>query len=138
MTSQVALNRGHARVGSDDLDQAARSYSEDMLLALGYEIGDVDAQVGDAIYSFHGHPSELRPDELRQLLTTAGLGDPDISGATTLLVWFGFLGVRKADEGVPRFAYNVRYNLRQLEAAIETGNASFVVHPAFRPALGMT
>ncbi len=37
--TEVAVNRGHGKVSSDDISQAEKSYSEDLVLVTAYEIG---------------------------------------------------------------------------------------------------
>jgi hypothetical protein len=55
-----------------------------------------------------------------------------------LLVWFGFLGVQEQRQSEPTFSYQVRYNVAKLLAPTSQGKAVFVIHPAFRKALGCT
>ncbi len=126
---EVAVNRGHERVLEDDILKAEEIYSDDMLLAMSFEIKDVVQAEDDALYDFLGCPTHLAQDEV--LRRVGGKNK-----VLDLLVWFGFLGVQSSQQEEPRFAYQVRYNTAKLLAPLKQGHGAFVVHPAFRKALG--
>jgi hypothetical protein len=134
---QVALDRGHDRIESQDILDAEDGYSLDMLHGLVFEIEDTHPELSEAVYAFRGSSAELTRSGVEDRLQTAGVAEPDLSDAIELLVWYGFIGVRAIGEDDARFSYNVRYNLRQLLHSVETGVGMFVIHPAFRAALGI-
>jgi hypothetical protein len=135
--TEVAINRGHERVTSDDLRQAEAAYSEDMLVGMNFELGDVNPALIDAVYQFIGCPAVLDEGNVRQRLLDGGILPDDIRSSLELLLWFGFLGVQTAErEAQPFYSYEVNYNLAKLLAALKSDRGRIVVHPAFRSALG--
>jgi len=135
--SQVAVDRGHPKISTDDIKQAEVGYSEDMLLNLSYEIDDTWPMFSEAVYVFHGAPEAMGRADVESRLRQAGIRDDDMAKAVELLLWYGFLGVRMNATNETQFSFEVRYNLRRLQHAIEIGQGMFTVHPAFRPALSI-
>ncbi len=133
---ELAINRGHERVLEDDIKAAEATYSEDILLALEFELRDVFPDVKDTLYVFLECPVEMPEAHVTTLLRNAGFSDDKKrSDALELLVWFGFLGVRSG-MSTPVFAYQVRHNLAKVLTPVRRGDGTFVVHPAFRAGLG--
>jgi hypothetical protein len=132
---QVALDRGHDHIEVDDIRQAESGYSEDMLLGLLYEIEDTRPDVAPAVHGFYGAPLSLAAEEVSRRIAEAGVARDGIAGATELLLWYGFLGVRMHADHAEQYSFQVRYNLRRLLHAVANGQGRFVVHPAFRTAL---
>ncbi len=135
--SQVAADRGHDKIMADDIQQAENGYSEDMLLNLSFEIDDTWPQFSEVVYAFHGAGGVLPKSEVEDRLQEAGVDASEVGQVIELLLWYGFLGVRMNATGESQFSFDVRYNLRRLEHAIEIGQAVFTVHPAFRAALSI-
>ena len=128
----VAINRGHDRVEGEDILQAEKSYSEDILLATMFEILDTHPEYKDILYTFQGAPSSMSLDEVQDRLREAGA----TNGSTVeLLVWFGFLGVSAPTFPDVKYAYSVQDNIRRLMYPLENLDGMLVVHPAFRAAL---
>jgi hypothetical protein len=131
----VAVNRGHSRVTDDDILQAEDAYSNEMLKSLELELRDIRADISDSLYAFVGCKIRLAANEVRRMLgdtvEPSGLDD-----AIRILVWFGFLGVTHTSIAEPRFAFESQYDLNKLLVPIDRGNGYFVVHPAYRRALG--
>jgi hypothetical protein len=125
---EVAVNRGHARLTAEDIQQAEKSFSEDMLKETQFELRDIYKGHIDPLYDFLGCKIRLRRDEA----LAYARGDERL---VELLVWFGFLGVQELRQPDPRFAYEMRYNVAKLMAPVMQGKGVFVVHPAFRCAL---
>lgn len=134
---QVAIDRGHERITADDIKQAEQGYSEDMLLNLVFEIEDTHPDISQAVYGFHGASSVLPREEVSRLLTEAD-ADTDAARAMELLLWYGFFGVRMRATGEDEYSFSVRYNLGRLLHALESGQGSVVIHPAFHRALSIT
>jgi nucleoside 2-deoxyribosyltransferase len=132
---EVAVNRRHAKIQEDDFRTAQRLYSEDLLLATAFELKDVFQGVPDPLYVFLGCPTYMSTTEVEARLQQAGIGQLLMPRAVTLLVWFGFLGVRDFARDEFQFSYEVRYNVDKLLASVRLGKSDFVVHPAFRDAL---
>lgn len=128
---EVAVNRGHERITSDDMLKAEESYSEDMLLETQFELRDVYRENADPFYKFLGCNVYISSGEVLERAN----GDEKL---VELLVWFGFLGVKEPRQLEPRFSYEVRYNVAKLLAPVKENKAVFVIHPAFRRALECT
>jgi hypothetical protein len=135
---EVALNRRHDVITADDIKQAETSYSEDMLLGLVFEIDDTHPEISDSLYSFHGRAGAITMASAEAILEGSGVATDRLSSALELLLWFGFLGVRDRASGAESYSHEVRFNLRRLTHPIEQGSADFVIHPAFRAALGIS
>ncbi len=128
---EVAVNRGHGTVESDDFLAAEASYSEEMLQSINFEIKDAAPDCDDLVYYFIGTPWRMAVTDVRRKLSEK----ERVEDALQILLWFGFLGIETVD-GAVQFAYDVRYNVGKLLALVSGGQASLVVHPAFRTALG--
>lgn len=134
---QVAVDRGHEKIEVDDLLQGEREYSEDMLIALVYEIEDTHPELSEALYGFQGVTTTLTKAEVAEILLASGVAATGLDEALELLLWYGFLGVAGAGEAADQFAYNMRYNIPRLVHLVDSGGHSLVVHPAFRMALAV-
>ena len=53
---EVAVNRGHQRVQADDFTSAESTYSEELLVSINYEVGDVAPLYTDLLYLLHRLP----------------------------------------------------------------------------------
>lgn len=135
--TEVAVNRGHGKVSSDDISQAEKSYSEDLVLVTAYEIGDTYPQFADLLYAFQGMLRVLSLPEVEAVLGKVGIKNSDMHKAVELLLWYGFLGTAGTTSDEDKYSYQVRYNLRHLLHPIEKGEAKFVIHPGFRTSLGI-
>lgn len=134
---EVAINRGHERVGAEDLKKAEMSYSEDLLKATGFELQDVLERSIDFLYVFLGCRNVMMPHEVTGMLIEVGLNDDEAKRAIYLLAWFGFLGVESRDGSESKYAYEMRYDIKRLMAPLTQGGR-FVVHPGFHAALECT
>jgi len=132
---EVAINRGHDRIEADDIPQAERAYSEDMLLTTAYEIADTHPRCAEALYAFQGAAERLGHSDLVGLLLGAGLQNAEVEEAINLLLWFGFLGVSRPDGEL--YSHSVQFNISRLRSLAEPPEGRFVIHPAFRAALGI-
>lgn len=132
---EVAINRGNSSIEVEDILKAERSYSEDLLLDAAFELQDTWPEFEQILYSFHGSPTTLTSEQLEDTLLQAGVTQDRIADAVETLLWFGFLGATGGGFSEEMYAHKVNYNVRRLLHAIHQGKGSFVVHPAFRPAL---
>ena len=133
---EVAVNRGHTRVKTEDILQAEHSYSDDLLLTTGAEIGDTRPQLREILFEFERAPCTLTRSAVVSYLVKGGIPPEGIDATIELLVWFGFLGVLSPERGEAEYAYEVRYNVRRLLHPMKNGTALFSIHPGFRSALG--
>jgi hypothetical protein len=132
---ETAVNRGHSKVTADDIRTSETSYSEDLLLAMEWELRDVDPSFQNMVYEFLGAKSVLSPEEVRDLVAKRLPDESSVERGIELLAWFGFLGVQQPEKPDAMYSYEVRYNLSKLMAPVRQGKAAFVIHPAFRAAL---
>lgn len=131
---QVALNRSHLRITSDDIQQAELGYSEESLIQLGLEMEDTHTGLADALFAFQGASGTLSVQDVHETLRRGKVDPESFGDVVELLLWFGFLGVQVGD-GEPMYSHTVRFTLRRLTHPIESGTGRFLVHPAFRTAL---
>ena len=103
--TEVAVNRGHGKVLSDDISQAEKSYSEDLVLVTAYEIGDTYPQFADLLYAFQGMPRALSLPEVEAVLGKVGIKNSDMQKAIELLLWYGFLGTAGLTSDEDKYSY---------------------------------
>jgi hypothetical protein len=128
---EVAVNRNHDKVSQDDMIQAEKIYSNDMLKNLIYEIGDIYPQFPDLIYEFLGCQLRLNVTDLAIILGKAEINTAENENIIDMLLWFSFIGIAGKD-GETKYAYQVKYDLNRLNVKPDS---VFVIHPAFRLAL---
>lgn len=132
----IAINRGSSRVEEDDLRQAERSYSEDLLLTTSFEIGDTYPEYSELLYAFEeAPPLASKQDVLDRLVQLGGVKVTESESVLEMLIWFGFLGVQSAGAARERYSYDVQANMRRMMYPLGMNDASVVVHRAFRAAL---
>ena len=131
----VAVNRGNSRVQAEDFVMAETTYSEDLLMSINYEIGDVRQEYLDLLYHFIGDAWAMSRDDVIEKLRDV-VGDDHAEDALRLLLWFGFLGVGEGRQEGALYSYQVRYNLGKLLAVLGRPAGVIIIHPAFRKALG--
>lgn len=130
----VAVNRNHDKVLERDILQAEKTYSEDQLQEVSFELQDISSEFPDVLYGFIGAPVTLSTKDIEQRLSSSGIQEKDMTKVFQLLLWFGFLGIldRAAEE---RFSYQYHYGVERMLKEANTAPV-FVIHPAFRTALG--
>lgn len=133
---EVAINRDHATVEADDIPEAERQYSADMLLTTSYEIADTNPIAADALFQFQGARHRLGFADVVGILLGAGIPDSEMDPTIELLLWFGFLGV--STDGDDLYSHTVQFNIPRLRSLVDATHGSFIVHPAFRAGLGIT
>jgi hypothetical protein len=132
----VAVNRGHAKVTERDIIQAERTYSEDQLQEISFELRDISADYPDVLYSFIGCSVTMTGEAVKVLLSVAGVSENRVDQVFDLLFWFGFLGVLD-EQGEERYAYQFQHGVKRMLMDAPTP-LRCVIHPAFRNALGCT
>jgi hypothetical protein len=129
----TALNRGHDKVTEDDILQAERSYSLDLLGDMSFELKDVDPHFADLPYIFIGSATLFSRQDLEKKLADAYfLGEMGIR-AIDLLLWFGFLGI---SVGQDEEAYSYQFQHDQKLMSNLSKNPVYCINPGFRKALG--
>ncbi len=127
---EIAINRNHDKVSEEDIIQAEKTYSEDLLQNISFELADVFPGYPNITYEFIGCPQVLNYATVTTILTRAGIAPADVSIMLSVLIWFGFIGIVK--NGTPKYSYEVHYALPKLSI---DEKSIFVIHPAFRKAL---
>lgn len=130
-TLAFAINRGHAFVGPEDVEEGVRQMSLYLVSDFGYEMRDVAGTPEDIFYLFIGAPDLLTEIELDGILAIDKLG-LGLAATIELLLWYGFLGV-VTETGLPVYIYNRAYDFRRLlaERASDRGDRLYSVNPAF-------
>lgn len=136
-----ALNLGHHKIEREDIVKGCRAFSNDLLAELDLEIRDVFPSSADLLYAFIGSPVLLTRQQLIDTLSTHGVLEENLMAIVKILLWFGFVGIMWTD-GTSRFIYSFNYNMKLLEGThkqlLATGHVTYVINPAFAPALGLT
>jgi hypothetical protein len=131
----VAVNRGRDKVLESDILQAETAYSEDQLQEVSFELRDVSPDYPDVLYAFIGSRCTLTKKEVEEKLLTAAVPSSEINKLFELLLFLGFLGALSMNND-ELYAYQYEYGVqRMLKDAPST--PLFIIHPAFRFALGI-
>ena len=112
-TLSFAINRGHAAVTEEDVEEGMRQISLYLVSDFGYEMRDFAGTPEDIFYSFIGVPDLLTEADLETLLAADKLG-LGVQETINLLLWYGFLGIVSASNE-PIFIYDRAYDFRRLE-----------------------
>lgn len=134
-----AINLGHDRITKEDIGKACSAFSNDLLAEIGLEIRDVFPSAEHVLYAFIGSSRSLSRSELIEILNLHGVSENEHISLITLLLWFGFLGFLWTDN-TPRYIYNFNYNMKVLEGShkvLLTKGVTYIINPAFAPALGL-
>jgi len=129
----VAVNRGHEQVKEQDILRAEKAYSEDALVDITHELGDINQRFADVPYAFIGARAVLSEQELYAKLADSSIDGKDAPIIKNLLLWFAFLGLR-AGLDQERYSYEYQHDPKKMERAVE-GEFVYCIHPAFRKAL---
>lgn len=130
----VAITRRHERILEDDIKFAENGYSEDQLQELSFELRQIFPEYGEVLYILMGEPAVLPEARFTTLLSGAGVPEERWRDVVDVLLWFGLIGF-VGRLGSEHYAYEYRYGIERVRReAVEP--AQYVVHPAFRKALG--
>lgn len=135
-----AVSLGHERIQKDDIEKGMAAFSDDLLAEINLEIRDVHPSAGDLLYAFLGCKSKFTREELLSRLAAFGVMDDTVEQLTNMLFWFGFLGLVWTT-GEPKFIYSFHYNMKVMRGAhdqLARAGVTYVINPAFVPALGLT
>ena len=135
-----AVSLGHDRIQQDDIQKGMAAFSNDLLSEINLEIRDVYPDSGDLLYAFLGNPAKFGRPELESRLSNHGVSEGEVASLTDMLFWFGFLGFVWTN-GESRFIYSFHYNMKVMKGAhdqLARNGITYVINPAFIPALGLT
>lgn len=132
-----ANNLNHQKITGEDIEKGMLAYSHDLLIELDRELSDVFSGAKDLIYHFIDAKITMSLPELAQLVESAGILSEAVNKVIDFLLYYGIIGLRLPDADV--YIYNVNYDPKMLKIRAQRAgsSASFVVNPAFWPALGM-
>jgi hypothetical protein len=136
-----AIVRNLQHIDEESIHNGLAEFSNDIVVEADREISDVEPRAKGVIYAFMKEPSEMYGDELRSVIS-AGLRrdvfDEVIDNIIDFLLYFGFIGIRSAEEEA-EFIYDFHYNVQAMQAARSKAgdNCIYCIHPAFWPALKM-
>src|SRR3546814_1288745 len=92
-----ALTLRHEKITDDDIDQAVSFFSTDVVQDTNLELRDVFPAHDGILYAFIGAKSLLSYDDARLCLMLFRVEEDLVPRVISLLLWYGFLGVRDED-----------------------------------------
>ncbi len=130
-TISCAMNRGHAFVTPEDVDEGLRQMALYLVSDFAYEMRDVKGTPDTILFSFIGAARFLTEIEIGLVIANEKLGIT-LSETIDFLLWYGFLGFL-SEATSPRFIYDVEYDFRRLAAERSSlnGDVVYVVNSAF-------
>lgn len=134
-----AVSLGHDRIQQNDIEKGMAAFSDDLLSEINLEIRDVFPTSGDLLYAFLGCASKFNRAQLTERLLAQGISNESLEKLTEMLFWFGFLGFVWTN-GEPRFIYSFHYNMKVMRGShdqLAQNGITYVINPAFAPALGL-
>jgi len=128
-----AVNLAHSKIETSDIEKGLQSFSSDLVVDIGYEIRDVMPDAENVLYAFIDEPQTLTAEKLESLLSRGGIKSDKVQAIIAILLWYGFLGVKRIDGSVT-YIYNVNYEMPILRGIIKKlaeDGLVYVVNPAF-------
>jgi len=126
-----AVNLGHSRIEVADIQEGEVTYSNDLVINLGFEINDVLADAADVLYEFVGSSVRQSHQEIMDKLAKLKIVGERAFEIVDALLWFCFFGVVREDETVS-YIYSVNYNMKHLRALVKAPeSAVYYINPAF-------
>jgi hypothetical protein len=132
-----ATNFRHLKIDEEDIEKGLRAYSNDLLVELDHELTDVFPPARDLLYHFLDANAVMSDGELRALIKSAGVEEPNVRGIIGFLIYYGVFGLR-TEEG-DLYIHQVNYNPKMTEARAQRAGekAFYVINPAFWSALNI-
>jgi hypothetical protein len=126
-----AVNLGHAKIEVADILEGEITYSNDLVINLGFEMNDVSKDAADILYEFIGSTSRQSHQDMIEKFEKSKLPDNKRDEILDLLLWFGFLGIVR-ENGAVAYIYSVNYNMKHLLALAKDPKAAiYHINPAF-------
>ncbi|MDE0136467.1 MAG: hypothetical protein OXM54_16730 [Acidimicrobiaceae bacterium] len=137
---ETSINRGHNIIEEDDMQFAENGYSNDMLLNVQYEMADLNPAYDNLVESLAGASAQMELEDARlQVEVMASLETREqVDEAILALIRYGVLGVVGGAFNEATYAFSTTGGLKRLKYVLENDNATLIIHPAFRAALGVT
>lgn len=128
----IAVNRGHEKVLQDDILEAERNFSSDLLVDVCFELRDVHPAFANLPYCFIGCNKVLPKEEIIERFKEAKIPDDELEHAFDLLLWFGFFGIY-VNEDDERYTYKYQHDIRKIDSGLK--EYAYCIHPGFRKTL---
>jgi hypothetical protein len=131
-----AVNLEHSRIEVSDIEEGEKTYSNELLNNIAFEIRDIFPAGTDILYEFIEAPVELSGQEIHGIVARV-VGQDKAEQLFELLLWYGFLGLVREGQEIT-YIYHVQYNINLLRALIRRHGgemARFRINPAFWTAL---
>lgn len=132
-----AVNFNRNTINEEDIEKGLKSYSQDLLIELDKEIGDVFPQNSNMLYYFVDCPPTIDHASLYDIIRGSGIDGDSMQNAIDFLLYYGVIGLKIGDQEI--FIYHTNYDLKLLKIKAEKNSTGvlYVVNPAFWPALGI-
>ena len=134
-----AVNRGHKKIQKDDIDSGLSTFSDDLLIDINLELRDVFPEGENLPYVLIGSTSVLKRSEFESLMKHYRFNDIDVEKSIDFLIWHSILGVQKTNQDIA-YIHTESYDMNRLKILMRDDRIdepTFVIHPAFRPSLGV-
>jgi hypothetical protein len=128
----LAINRRHAQVNEDDVQDAERSYSQFAFESLRVENGTSRPELDDILYEFYGAAARLSLNEVQLRLRRAKVDEADVRDVLVHLYTLSFIGV-EIESGPVDYAPDIDTD-SATAVLLRKGlseRVGFCVHPAF-------
>lgn len=130
-----AINRGNAKVKEADLIDAVRQHSNYLISEFGFEIRDASGLSSDILYELIGLERQVEKAAVIQRFESSGLDHAAAEDAFNLLLWYGVIGLVRAD-GTERYIYDYDYSIKRVQAEAKIASISrYCINPAIQLAL---
>jgi hypothetical protein len=93
-----AVGLEHARIEEVDFKKGLRAYSLDLVTEADQELTDILGEDTNLIYHFIGEGEEFDPAKLERVISGASVPADKIVNVIEFMLYYGFLGVKTADE----------------------------------------
>lgn len=131
-----AINRGRREVLEEDCVDAVRQHSLTLVDDFGFEMRDVSGISSEILYALIGIDEEVSRELLSERFLDGGCTQEVADTAIQLMLWYGLVGVSDS-EGIARYIYDYRYNMKRLNAEVlqRGSEAVLVINPALHVGL---
>ena len=132
-----ANNFNHQKITEDDIEKGMLAYSHDLLIELDRELIDVFPAAKDLLYYFIDANNTMSLEELERLIQDSGISQDELGKVIDFLLYYGVIGLRLPEANF--YIYDVNYDSKMLKMRAQRAGsaASYVINPAFWPALGI-
>lgn len=134
-----AVNYGHHVIEEEDIAKGLEAYSNDLVVDTDNELRDVFPVARNLVYQLMAEETDMLSADLEKQFVRAGIPQSDYERATDFLLWYGIIGVLRAD-GKPAFIFNVGYDITKLKVVRDKEGGDlpiYRVNPAYWPGLGL-